>query len=84
RFWLIDENGLSEWHDVDEVYARLRGYERLQSPATQTPPQATTVDDMQEDLLERLVMLEQLLADDLQRKPKHQKPQLQALWRQEI
>lgn len=80
RFWLIDENGLSEWHDVDEVYARLRGNERLQSPATQTPP----VDDLQEDLLERLVMLEQLLADDLQRKPKHQKPQLQALWRQEI
>ncbi|EMF0804227.1 ABC-F family ATP-binding cassette domain-containing protein [Klebsiella aerogenes] len=84
RFWLIDENGLSEWHDVDEVYARLRGYERLQSPATQTPPQAPPVDDLQEDLLERLVMLEQLLADDLQRKPKHQKPQLQALWRQEI
>ncbi|HFZ1492333.1 TPA: ABC-F family ATP-binding cassette domain-containing protein [Klebsiella aerogenes] len=84
RFWLIDENGLSEWHDVDEVYARLRGNERLQSPATQTPPQAPPVDDLQEDLLERLVMLEQLLADDLQRKPKHQKPQLQAQWRQEI
>ena len=84
RFWLIDENGLSEWHDVDEVYARLRGNERLQCPATQTPPQAPPVDDLQEDLLERLVMLEQLLADDLQRKPKHQKPQLQALWRQEI
>lgn len=84
RFWLIDEDGLSEWHDVDEVYTRLRGSERLQSPATQTPPQATTVDDLQEDLLERLVMLEQLLADDLQRKPKHQKPQLQAQWRQEI
>ncbi|HGP0978771.1 TPA: ABC-F family ATP-binding cassette domain-containing protein [Klebsiella aerogenes] len=84
RFWLIDENGLSEWHDVDEVYARLRGNERLQCPAIQTPPQAPPVDDLQEDLLERLVMLEQLLADDLQRKPKHQKPQLQALWRQEI
>lgn len=84
RFWLIDENGLSEWHDVDEVYARLRGNERPQCPATQTPPQAPPVDDLQEDLLERLVMLEQLLADDLQRKPKHQKPQLQALWRQEI
>lgn len=84
RFWLIDENGLSEWHDVDKVYARLRGNERLQSPATQTPPQSPPVDDLQEDLLERLVMLEQLLADDLQRKPKHQKPQLQALWRQEI
>lgn len=66
------------------MYARLRGNERLQSPATQTPPQSPPVDDLQEDLLERLVMLEQLLADDLQRKPKHQKPQLQALWRQEI
>ncbi|ELY3083919.1 ABC-F family ATP-binding cassette domain-containing protein [Klebsiella aerogenes] len=84
RFWLIDEDGLSEWHDVDEVYARLRGYERLPSPATQTPPQTPPVDELQEDLLERLVMLEQLLADDLQRKPKHQKLQLQALWRQEI
>lgn len=38
----------------------------------------------QDALLERLVTLEQLLADDLARKPKHQKPQLQAQWRKEI
>ena len=31
-----------------------------------------------------LYQLEQLLADDLARKPKHQKPQLQAQWRKEI
>jgi ATPase subunit of ABC transporter with duplicated ATPase domains len=24
RFWLIDDNGLSEWHSADEVYTRLR------------------------------------------------------------
>jgi hypothetical protein len=37
-----------------------------------------------DDLLERLVALETLLEDDLARKPKHQKPQLQAQWRKEI
>ncbi|WP_233638716.1 hypothetical protein [Citrobacter werkmanii] len=35
-------------------------------------------------LLEQLLELEQRLADDLARKPKHQKPLLQAQWRQEI
>lgn len=29
-------------------------------------------------------MLEQRLAEDLARKPRHQKPQLQAQWRKEI
>jgi hypothetical protein len=37
-----------------------------------------------DDLLERLVALETLLEEDLARKPKHQKPQLQAQWRKEI
>jgi hypothetical protein len=35
-------------------------------------------------VLEKLVALETLLAEDLARKPKHQKPQLQAQWRKEI
>ena len=35
-------------------------------------------------LLEQLLDLEQRLADDLARKPKHQKPLLQAQWRKEI
>ena len=41
-------------------------------------------EDDHDALLERLIMLEQLLADDLARKPKHQKPQLQAQWRKEM
>ena len=36
------------------------------------------------NLAPRRVALETLLADDLARKPKHQKPQLQAQWRKEI
>ncbi|WEF26123.1 ABC-F family ATP-binding cassette domain-containing protein [Klebsiella aerogenes] len=81
RFWLIDENGLSEWHDVDEVYVRLRGDER---PVDAIEKSATPSTEVHDDLLERLIMLEQRLADDLARKPKHQKPQLQAQWRKEI
>jgi hypothetical protein len=34
--------------------------------------------------VERLVALETLLAEDLARKPKHQKRHLQAQWREEI
>lgn len=37
-----------------------------------------------DELLEQLLELEQRLADDLARKPKHQKPLLQAQWRKEI
>ena len=81
RFWLIDENGLSEWHDVDEVYVRLRGDER---PVDAIEKSATPSTEVHDDLLERLIMLVQRLADDLARKPKHQKPQLQAQWRKEI
>ena len=38
----------------------------------------------EEQLLERLIVLESLLADDLERKPKHQKPSLQNQWSDEI
>ncbi|MET5961981.1 hypothetical protein WIA93_13985 [Citrobacter amalonaticus] len=38
----------------------------------------------EEQLLEKLLVLEQRLAEDLARKPRHQKPQLQAQWRKEI
>ncbi len=44
---------------------------------------ATAADD-HDALLERLIDLEQRLADDISRKPKHQKPHLQAQWREEI
>ncbi|MDG1643368.1 ABC-F family ATP-binding cassette domain-containing protein [Klebsiella huaxiensis] len=83
RFWLIDENGLSEWNSADEVYENLRA--AVHRPMEQAATAPTIEPEEGNDaLLERLVMLEQLLADDLARRPKHQKPQLQAQWRDEI
>lgn len=38
----------------------------------------------EEQLLERLIKLENLLAEDQQREPKHQKPNLQLQWQEEI
>ena len=83
RFWLIEEGKLSEWHDAEAVFERLR--ERAGLVTATAPAVAATVPPSPyDDLLERLVALETLLEDDLARKPKHQKPQLQAQWRKEI
>ena len=83
RFWLIDEYGLSEWNNADEVYENLRV--AVRRPMAQAATSlAIEPEEDNDTLLERLVMLEQLLADDLARRPKHQKPQLQAQWREEI
>lgn len=83
RFWLIDEFGLSEWPDADAVYEQLRQRTRAETPdaATVSSPVTTPEGD---DLLERLITLEQRLAEDLARKPKHQKPLMQQRWREEI
>ncbi|MGU9869405.1 ABC-F family ATP-binding cassette domain-containing protein [Kluyvera ascorbata] len=83
RFWLIDENGLSEWHDADEVYEQLRHRISPDAPRTTAKPEAKITSEA-DDLLERLIELEWRLAEDLARKPKHQKPQLQQRWREEI
>ena len=83
RFWLIDEFGLSEWPDADAVYEQLRQRTPAETPeaATVSSPVTTPEGD---DLLERLIALEQRLAEDLARKPKHQKPLMQQRWREEI
>ena len=47
-------------------------------------PAAAADDGEQERQLEQLLELEQLLADDLARKPRHQKPHLQQQWRAEM
>ena len=83
RYWLIEDGMLSEWHDAEAVFERLRAGTGPVVPgasktASKAPPSAS------DDLLERLVALETLLEEDLARKPKHQKPQLQAQWRREI
>ena len=84
RFWLIEEGKLSEWHDAEAVFERLR--ERAGLVTSSAPDIAAPTDrpSPYDDLLERLVALETLLENDLARKPKHQKPQLQAQWRKEI
>ncbi|WJI35339.1 ATP-binding cassette domain-containing protein [Klebsiella sp. ZYC-1] len=83
RFWLIDERGLSEWQSADEVYDVLRAAVR-RPLIEETTVNSREAEDDHDALLERLITLEQLLADDLARKPKHQKPQLQAQWRKEM
>ncbi|NRE87520.1 ABC-F family ATP-binding cassette domain-containing protein [Klebsiella michiganensis] len=83
RFWLIDERGLSEWQSADAVYDVLRAAVRRPLIEETTVNRCEAEDD-HDALLERLITLEQLLADDLARKPKHQKPQLQAQWRKEM
>ena len=87
RFWLIDQQKLEEWHDLAPVYQRLAG----EAPALPTAGKATadgpTPHERLEDeeaLLAALLALESKLEDDLARKPKHQKPALQARWRREI
>ncbi|EOF9307348.1 ABC-F family ATP-binding cassette domain-containing protein [Enterobacter cloacae] len=83
RFWLIEDSTLSEWHDAEAVFERLRESAGLATPSA--PPAVADVKAFaSDDLLERLIALETLLAEDLARKPKHQKPQLQAQWRKEI
>lgn len=83
RFWLIENGVLEEWHDADAAWERLR--EPLPVDADSKPVIATeTASAATDNLLETLLALETQLADDLARKPKHQKPQLQAQWRRDI
>lgn len=84
RFWLIENGKLSEWHDAEAVFERMRESAGLVTPAAPVIAAETVQSSPYDDLLERLVALETLLEDDLARKPKHQKPQLQAQWRKEI
>ena len=80
RFWLIHNGKLEEWLDADAAW------ERVTEQEDSVPCAKPTLSPSQphEDALERLIELETLLADDLARKPKHQKPHQQEQWRLEI
>lgn len=82
---MIEDRQLSEWHDFEAVTARLRAE---QAEITFAPSQADLREISQaadEDaLLLALLEVESKLEEDLTRKPKHQKPALQAQWREEI
>ncbi|ENG6105326.1 ABC-F family ATP-binding cassette domain-containing protein [Serratia liquefaciens] len=86
RFWLIDQQRLEEWQDLEPVYHRL-------AQATEAAPMTTSSQQPasrelqhadEERLLAALFELESKLQEDLARKPKHQKVQLQQQWRSEI
>ena len=83
RFWVVADGRLEEWPDAASAYARLN---TGQGPAASILPPATqrAAPADSECQLERLCDLEQLLADDLARKPRHQKPASQQAWRLEL
>ncbi|CAG8999069.1 MAG: putative ABC transporter ATP-binding protein YheS [Candidatus Celerinatantimonas neptuna] len=84
RFWLVHHGALTEYMDIEKVYDQLKQDEAscgYVSQADALTPVGPLQHEEEEDLLARLVELEQLLKDDLKRKPKHQKLARQAQWR---
>jgi ATPase subunit of ABC transporter with duplicated ATPase domains len=86
RFWLIDNGELSEWHSLDGLYEQLTGDngEIVTTSQNNVTPTVVQVHSQTESWLERLVELEEKLAQDLARKQSHQKPALQQQWQAEI
>lgn len=83
RFWLIEDQQLSEWHDFDAVTERMRAEQTISTSDSVAPAATATAWD-EDALLLALLEVEIKLDEDLARKPKHQKPALQAQWREEI
>ncbi len=65
RFWLIDNAGLTEWHSLEEVYARPGRGARPRTVDSLCRERPAGADDDEEALLARLMDLEQWLADDM-------------------
>ncbi|WP_375748424.1 ABC-F family ATP-binding cassette domain-containing protein [Vibrio sp. HN007] len=89
RFWLIHNGKLTEYLSAEDVYEQLIDQPLLSvhdrvPEVKQSSPSAGSIMSDEERLLERLIELESLLEDDLHRKPKHQKPNLQRQWKEEI
>ncbi len=86
RFWLIDNKRLDEWHDLTSVYAILSD-----SPPPVSVAEAVKIVEPEgkpaceeERLLAMLLEVESKLEEDLARKARHQKPELQRQWQQQI
>ena len=85
RFWLIDKHRLEDWHALAPVYATLANAHATAPLATQVKDERSVVlPDTEELLLATLLDLESKLEEDLARKVKHQKPELQREWQQQI
>ncbi|MDX7988707.1 ABC-F family ATP-binding cassette domain-containing protein [Xenorhabdus sp. 12] len=93
RFWFINNNRLEEYHDVEAIYQQIEQMGQLQHKQEEYgsyTPQASnkglqpSLLSLEEQLLERLLHLEEKLDADLKRKIAHQKPHLQQQWAEEI
>jgi len=84
RFWVVHEGKLEQWQDAADAYRRLGGAAPAVVAPQDAPPKPHQAPGSEEQALERLCELEQLLAGDLARKPRHQKPAMQAEWRAQI
>lgn len=91
RYWLIEGGKLSQWHDIEKLYAALDATQPVsgsghpaKAPNTIATPESTPEPSTQDTQLERLFELEALLEADLNRKEKYQKPRLQQQWREQI
>ncbi|PMH28103.1 ABC transporter [Vibrio lentus] len=99
RFWYINDGQLVEMTYLDAVYEGMSvGNQVVSLEASETAPSSVllsksefsenhhsnTAQNDEELLLERLLELEELLTQDQSRKAKHQKPDLQHKWQQEI
>jgi heme-transporting ATPase len=84
RFWVVADGGLEEWLDAASAYARLSVEDgQALTPAPRVENASAVLADIDVQL-ERLCELEQLLAEDQARKPRHQKPASQQAWQAEL
>ncbi|MGJ0638598.1 ABC-F family ATP-binding cassette domain-containing protein [Xenorhabdus bovienii] len=90
RYWYIDGQRLTEYHDLDAVYQKIRHAnsntqaDRASVSTFSLVPSSEMLSDDDEMKLAELISLEEKLATDLQRKAAHQKPILQQQWREQI
>ena len=94
RFFMIADGRLIEVSSADHFYdtllpdsanqARLRRPGDRPAASTGKASDPASASDAQDDILARIVELEQKLTDDRARKAKFQKPKRQAAWEREI
>lgn len=84
RFWLIEDQQLQEWHEFDVVTERMAAEQPVMAVSDSQKVPTTCAASDEDALLLALLELENKLEEDVSRKPKHQKPAMQAQWREEI
>ncbi|MEQ1964750.1 ABC-F family ATP-binding cassette domain-containing protein [Xenorhabdus khoisanae] len=88
RFLLIKNGKLEEVTSSDGYYQFLNEkvipYQKEEIKSKEITHDEPEVLANEEDILQRIVILEKNLAEDLARKSKHQKPKSQEIWRKEI